>query len=715
MPLNSSSISPQKIVRWFPLLIAAAGLMAWSNSFSCSFIFDDNGIILSNPRVHHLWPPWKAVTVPTRFVADISFAANVAISDFNAADFHMTNVLIHIVAGLLLYGVVRRTLRLPRFQPLFGEAAAPLALGIALIWLVHPLQTESVTYIVQRIEALMGMFFLLVLYAFIRSANSPRPGLWLAVSWFACLVGMGTKEVIVTAPVAVFLCDGLLMAGSWGEAIRRRWRYHLAMAATLIFLGAMFWISLARAKATGDTLFPRIDRWDYLLTQAQAILHYLRLSFIPTGLCLDYRWPIAHSLADVRFEFPVVAVLAAATVWGVIRRRPIAFPAACFFLILAPTSSVMPVADPVFEHRMYLPLAGVVALAVIGAYLLLRKACPGNERWRLVLPVLACLLVAGIVSGFVVMTRNRNLDYRTSETMWRDVLVKRPDNYRTYVSLSSALVGQNRPMEALDVCNELLRRIPDFSRLSSAEIERRHKMDRSTPAPEYSMCRNNIGAALLELNRYAEATSNFVEAVRVMPGNIWAAINLGKTFYFQRRYEEAVAQWQTVLQLYPDDTQTHTFLGLTYATLRKYPEAVRHYETVMRVAKDTPFVRAQLAWLLATCPADGIRNGRRAVELAKPLSGMSGDESPRALDILAAAYAEANDFDQARLTAEKALNLALRQETLKTPDASGGTSSLGEGVFPAAAVSNLPTLSTAIRMRLDLYRKNKSYIAPRED
>lgn len=687
---------------WFPLILVAAGFIGWSNSFSGPFIFDDQGIILSNPRVHHLWPPWKAMTVPTRVMVDITFAVNVAIGGLNPADFHMTNLLIHIVAGLLLYGLVRRLLLLPRLAPSFGDASAPLALVIALLWLAHPIQTESVTYIVQRIESLMGLFYFLILYLFVRSATSPRPLPWLAASWAACLVGMGTKEVIVTVPFAILLCDGILLSDSWRDVVRRRWRYHLAMASTLLFFGFLFWLSLRQAREAGG-LFSKIDRWSYLLTQSEAILRYLRLSFVPTGLCLDYKWPLAHSAAEVWFPLLVVAGLGLVTAVGALRRSPFSLPAACFFLILAPTSSVMPLADAVFEHRMYVPLACVLSLAVLFAYRAIR-ALPSGERtkalrWRWPVAVAA---VAAVVIVFVGLTRERNLDYRSTEIMWRDVLGKRPNNYRTYVSLSSALVAENRPEEAMEICRALLRRLPDFSKMPFEEIERRFEADRTTPAPDYALAHNNIGAACLLMDRYTEAESNFVEAVRVMPASFWAYVNLGKTYYFQGRYDEALARWAQALQLQPNDVHTHTFIALAFDRKNRYADAARHYETAVRFDPRAPFPRAQLAWMLATSPEPGVRNGTRAVELALPLSGMSGGESPRALDILAAAYAEAGNFQEAVRTAEAALRLTEVKTPASSPDASwreplnaGGT--------------NATPLRDAIRLRLEQYRQGKAW------
>ena len=235
----TASVSDHSDSRWpffSPLLILAAGVLAYANSFSCPFIFDDKTVVTANPHIYYLWPPWRAVLVPTRFMADLSFALNYAIGGFNAADYHVANLIIHICAGLLLYGVVRRTLLLPRFEGHFRSASPWLALTVAVLWVAHPLQTESVTYVAQRIEALMGCFYLLAFYCFVRGVHSRRSRWWLDGALAACLLGMGTKEMMVTLPAVMFLYDATFVAPSWLAALRARWKFYVALALSLGFL-----------------------------------------------------------------------------------------------------------------------------------------------------------------------------------------------------------------------------------------------------------------------------------------------------------------------------------------------------------------------------------------------------------------------------------------------------------------------------------------------
>ncbi len=182
------------------------------------------------------WPP-ATTTLAGRPLAALSFAINYALAGRTTWPYHATNLAIHIAAALLLLGVVRRTLLAVGKSPRFSLACAA---AIAALWAVHPLQTESVTYIVQRVESLAGLFYLLALYCLIRQASSIGRAKWWSVSAVvACLLGVCTKEIMATAPVVLLAYDAIFLAGSIGGGLRRRWGTYLAMAATLIPLACL--------------------------------------------------------------------------------------------------------------------------------------------------------------------------------------------------------------------------------------------------------------------------------------------------------------------------------------------------------------------------------------------------------------------------------------------------------------------------------------------
>ncbi|HKD36724.1 MAG TPA: glycosyltransferase family 39 protein, partial [Pirellulales bacterium] len=230
--------SSRRAIRFALAAIFVAAIAVFGNSFNGDLIFDDLGWITNNPTIHHLWPldnvlfPQHNGFDSGRPVLNLTLAINYAISGNDPRSYHVVNIAIHILAGWTLFGIVRRTLLTPALRARFAAAATPLALAVTLLWLVHPLQTGSVSYVIQRTEALVGLFYLLTLYCVIRGAESDRPRRWYAAAVVACFLGMGTKEVMATAPLVVLLYDRAFLAGSFSEAFRRRWGLYLAMAAT---------------------------------------------------------------------------------------------------------------------------------------------------------------------------------------------------------------------------------------------------------------------------------------------------------------------------------------------------------------------------------------------------------------------------------------------------------------------------------------------------
>lgn len=689
-----------RFTKWFPVILIAGGILAYANSFSAPFILDDSRVITGNPNIHTLWPPWKAVYVPTRWVADISFAVNLAISGFTPADFRMTNILIHILAGLLLYGIVRGTLRLPRFEGRFEESADWLALATALLWTVHPLQTGCVTYIAQRIEALMGLFYLATFYCFTRAVGSPNPRRWISAAVALCAAGMGTKEVMATAPLMVFIYDGLLVSSSWSEALRRRWKTHLALFLTIGIFALLFLMGIGIAAEQNTSLLGRmVSPWRYLLTQTEVITHYLRLSFVPTQLCLSYRWPIAKGLLDVWPTACFISALGIVTLAGLVRRKVWAFPLVWLFVILAPTSSILPIPDAAFDHRMYLPLAGVLALTFAGWHCVVQYLHNRFGHPPLLLPAL-WIPVVGIAVWFAFLTAARNSDYRSEETIWRDVIRKRPSNCRGYVALSATLIRQGQDDTAIHFLNRVLAILPDYSKQSRNSIVQQQDLDPSVPILEYTTAHSLLGAACLNTGHTNESILHLREALRVDPTRPTPYLNLGRIAMAQKKYQESLS-WLRYAHLYkPNDQDTLCIMASVYAIQKNWVKSIEHYETVLKINPTMGFARAQLAWTLATCPDAGCRNGPRAVELALPLISMTQGYSPRAYDILAAAYAEAGKYDKAVQHAKTAIQLLEKHgDSAISPD----NASVADDALHEAS------LLEQIRQRITLYRQQTPF------
>ncbi len=278
------------------------------NSLSAPFIFDDEVAVVANPAIRSISGAWsqpRDTPLAGRPVAALTFAINFAASDVDPAAYRATNIAIHIACALVFFGLLRRTLLLPRLKSRFGGAATDLAFGAALLWAVHPLTTDAVTYITQRTESLMALCYLSTLYASLRSAERRSP-LWAVAAVAACAIGMGAKESMATAPLMVILYDRIFLFDSFRAAAALRWRLYLGLMLTWLFLA----FQLAAGPRAGSAGFSTaVSVWTYLLNQSVMICRYLRLAAWPTDLAITYGAPVPYALSDVLLESAVVVAL----------------------------------------------------------------------------------------------------------------------------------------------------------------------------------------------------------------------------------------------------------------------------------------------------------------------------------------------------------------------------------------------------------------------
>lgn len=571
-----------------------AGFAAYQNSFEGAFLFDDRSSILENVHIRSFWPVWHTViaepesVVAGRPAVALSFAFNYALGGLRVWGYHAVNLALHLLSGLLVFGIARRTLI--RARPRRGPEADGdgTALAIALLWLVHPLLTESVMYVTQRTELLMGGCYLATLYASIRALEARRPRRWEAAAIAACAVGMASKEVMVSAPLAVFLYDGLFVFRSWRQALQARRRLYLGLALTWAILVALV-LPGPRSQSAGFHL-PQITPWRYALTQSGVIVHYLRLAVWPHPLVLDYHdWPIAQRIVDVWPSLAAVLALLAATIVAIARRWRIGFLGAWFFLILAPSSSVLPIVTEVAaERRMYLPLIAVVALLVLGGRELLRRAPVSSATRR---GAAAGLVILLALAG-TALTVRRNADYHTEDRIWGNTVAVRPDNARAHNNLGSALWRQGKAEEAAQHFERALELKPIYAdaysnlgnvRLRAGRIEEAVGLYRKALQlkPASASAHNNLGNAEYRLKRYDEAMQHYREALRLKPHLIEPYNNLGNVLLMQGKLEEAAESFEEALRRNPSYAEAHNGLGVTRRQQGRWDEAIRHFEAAL--------------------------------------------------------------------------------------------------------------------------------------
>lgn len=420
------------------LTIVLSCIVVYSNTFAVPFLFDDLPRIRDEIAIRTAWPPITAMQNSNRPFAQYTFAINYAVHGYDVWGYHAVNLSIHCLAALCLFGLVRRSML--RSSKTLQQFAFLGGFTVALLWAIHPLQTQAVTYIVQRLESLMGLSYLATLYFFVRSQDSKFVTFWLSCSIFACFFGMGCKEVMATAPLAVLWFDRVFIASSWNEMFSKRKFYYLLLLSSWCVLAWSMLHYQVDYRGGGLLHVPGLTPWSYLLSQSGVLVHYLSMAAWPSGQCVYPSWPIAQSISDVWPTLLLCLGLLAATVYCMFRYPKLGFLGGIFFLILAPTSSVIPIKDLAFEHRMYLPLASVVTLVLITLLILIQRLHYPRGNMRLVRTyTIACATIA-ILLGTATYQRNRV--FQTELSLWQDTIAKAPNNLIVMTGLATLFAKQ---------------------------------------------------------------------------------------------------------------------------------------------------------------------------------------------------------------------------------------------------------------------------------
>ncbi len=645
-----------------PVLIALAGVLCWANALRAPFLFDDYTLeqVLSPARRPLVWALHRL---------------DRAISETSTLGDHLQNVVIHVLAGLVLYGVVRRSLELA-LREASSTARSWLAGCVALLWVVHPLQTESVTYLAQRAEALAGLFYLGALYGLIRGATAGNGAFWLAVSFLSFALGMSAKETVATAPFVLLLYDRTFLAGTFRRSLTARKRFYVPLfAAWAVLFGLLVSWQLFEERAQMGFKLESVGPLEYARTQPAVLLHYLRLVFWPHPLCLDYGWLPAERPGEYLPQCLLVLLLLALTTWGVVRRSWLGFAGAWFFAILAPTSSFMPLADIAFEHRMYLSLAAPLLVLVLAAWRLAGTR-PAGRAFLAGAGLLVTVLLAAT-------TIRRNRDYGSEVRIWQTVVSEAPHNARAYCNLGVALSESGRPEEALEAlsrsvaifeergwrgavlahasCN-LGAVLKDLGRPQEAvEVLRKTLAicERDGVGHLEGITHYDLGLALVAAGRTEEALEHFQRGLTLLAegdrarsvGDLYlerGRPDLGRAFYelalrlepsavthrhlaralrLRQEPEQAVRHLEEALRLQPDMQEAHLDLSQALLALGRHEEALEHGRAALAIAPDIPVEHSSLGRVLldAGRPEEALAEFGRAVamdgELLVPLLG----------------------------------------------------------------------------------------------
>lgn len=607
------------------LLLLVVGFLVYANSFGGPFIFSDIQSIPENPVIRNLenfYANSSGYEVhPRRVVGYLTLALNYHFGGLEVAGYHVFNLAVHLANSLLIYTLVLLTFRTPHLrQSRLAPRAGLAALLTALIFVVHPVQTMAVTFVVQRLTSLSALFSLLamVLYVLGRlraDAGRPKAVALLAGSVIAAILAMKTKEIAFTLPLAIALYELFFFQGAW----KRRLLSLLPLLMTLPIVPLSI-LASSDGMVGQVRVQSEMARLDYLFTEFRVIITYLRLLVFPVNQNLDYDYPIYTSFftQPVFLSFLFLASLLGLAVYLYVRSgcfqpstlnpqpfvdrvdgvdrvdllssdqsalnpqlstfnsqllippsaelRLISFGILWFFLALSVESSLIPIVDVIFEYRLYLPSVGAIMAAAVAFVLLLHRIRNQNLLRALLIGVAVVVLLLGGA------TWKRNTVWQSQLSMWQDVAAKSPNKARPQINLGSALGELGRLEEAAAVLSAAVR------------------LDPANPDPYV-----NLGAALASLGRLEEAIAALTQAVALKPDNVEARNNLGLALTLTGRHEEAIGILAEAVRLEPDYERAWYNLGHASLLAGRNLEAIAALKRAVALFPDYGNALVQLA------------------------------------------------------------------------------------------------------------------------
>ncbi|MHB8481337.1 MAG: tetratricopeptide repeat protein [Nitrospiria bacterium] len=615
--------------------------LAYGHTLNYAFHFDDLKTFVENPSLHIKelsWANISPVLHANRPVANLTYALNFYFDRLETRGYHLVNILIHFMTAVIIYFIFLRTLSLPGLEEPFARITVyrgQISLLGALLWAVHPVQTQAVTYVVQRMASLAALFYLLSLLAYINGRLSRGKEFWgwLALSALSAGLAFGTKENTLTLPFVIGLYD-LFLISRFKIHFSLRYRVILVILLAGLFIG-FSWIYrmygttgglLSMLSANYGT--EEMDPWLRTMTEWRVIVLYMMLLLFPYPgrMSLDYDFPMSRSLFD-----PMTTFLSLCVILGLIgfalfnaRKRPlISFSILWFFINLAIESTFIKL-DLVFEHRLYLPSVMLFLLFSAGIYLL---ALRYQIRRQEVVLTTAIILI----SVLLFMTHERNKVWRSSVSLWSDTALKAPNKSRVINNLGKAYLEEEQWERAKSKFAEAIRLNPKnqealnnlgnaYQRDGNYAAAIKYYQDVLELNPNNPLGHNDLGVAYQALGKSDLALREFREAVRLDPDYTDAHNNLGNIYLLSNQLDLAAVEYQKTIDLNPKHPMAHTNLGVLYQKQGKVKEAVNELRIGLSLNPRSAIAQFNYGYLLDTMGQknEAIAHYEEAIKWAAP-------------------------------------------------------------------------------------------------
>jgi len=584
-------------IKWLPIVcITIWGAAIYSNILRVPFVFDDLVYIQNNPILKN---PLNLADIigfaPSRWIGFFTFGLNYYFGQENTFGYHLVNLVIHIGSAISCYWLVLLTFRTPRLRDqASSDFKSTMALLAGLIFVSHPVQTEAVTYIWQRVESLAAFFYLLSLASYVKSrleedrnrkSSKVNPLIYYVASCVLAYMSAMTKEIAVTLPAAVILYE-ILFFGNIATRFRR------VMLKATPFLCLLIIVPVLAQKSptvTENLLYETPPTWSYVLTQTRVIATYLRLLVLPVGQNVDYDFPLSQSFLAPGVLWSALLIMSIVVLGLLLYKTSplVTFGTVWFFLTLSPTSSIIALPDLIFEHRLYLPLVGFVFVmtGIIAAF---------RKHWRPLSMVMIIVLL--FLSGG---TYYRNSIWQNDLTLWQDTVRKSPLKARPRVNLAISYVNVGEYDKAVDELSHAVALKPDYAaahenmgvayfrkgayQQAIAAFKKAIDLDSSQTSTH-----NAVAEAYMHVGKKDLAMKNFKKALSLNPSLLSARNNLGLILAEKGLYSRAIAEFERLIEFEPGFLDAYHNLGILYLNfLDKPDEAKRYFERELVLTKDS--------------------------------------------------------------------------------------------------------------------------------
>ncbi|MBI5970279.1 MAG: tetratricopeptide repeat protein [Deltaproteobacteria bacterium] len=598
------------------LALFIIGFAIYSNVLLAPFIYDDEMYVLNNVNLralgNFLAVPWN------RYLTYLTFALNYAIGGYNSFDFHLTNIIIHVLNSIWLYYLVLTTLKTPIVKRGFDGKSLPawtIAFAASLLFLAHPVQTQAVSYVTQRFASLAAFFYLSSVLCYARyriTLCEDEIGKGGMVFYVSSLVlgalSQLSKEISFTLPVMIILYEFLFFEGE-GTSLGQRLKRLTPFLFLFLIIPFTFFSGFSEGAGAGVTAnirkgqimeFAAFSKYEYLVGQFRVIVTYLRLFVWPTGLRLIYDYPMYHSFFEpaVLVSFALISTLLGLSVYLYAAARKSAdgarmlfsFGIFWFFMTLSVETSVIPIKDAIFEHRVYLPNAGLSVLASAAAHYLAVTYLPRPASSR----VFAVAVITA-VTALSVATYRRNIVWGDRLLFWKDNYEKTPNSISVMHDLGLAYHLNGEDELSVEYFKRVLKVEPDnifvhynivgallgLKKLDEAEFyAKRSVFFMSGDVVPHI----NLGLIASERGDFKKAVEEYRRAVEISPQYLLPRYNLAIAYYKMNDYDAAIEQYRILLKLDPIQPDVHFGLGEALLKKGRNYEAAARFKEALRLA-----------------------------------------------------------------------------------------------------------------------------------